>query len=133
MEAVALICSKCGTTHRRVGQKYCRDCHAGYMRDWRKTHPLSPEARKRDAARSHANVGKRRGALIPRPCQKCGAAETEMHHPDYELPRDIVWLCRSCHLSWHAHFRGVVIDTFSAWLVPATAVELLPSAGEGEI
>lgn len=31
-------CSKCGAEHQRNG-RYCHACHAGYQRDWRKTHP----------------------------------------------------------------------------------------------
>ena len=32
-------CSSCGKLHSRTGQRYCGDCHAAYMRAWRKTHP----------------------------------------------------------------------------------------------
>jgi hypothetical protein len=28
-------CSKCGAPRRKPGQRYCRACHAAYMRDWR--------------------------------------------------------------------------------------------------
>ena len=33
------ICSKCGATHARRGQRWCHACHAEYQREWRKTHP----------------------------------------------------------------------------------------------
>lgn len=29
-------CSKCGKLHRRIEQRYCRPCHADYMRQWRR-------------------------------------------------------------------------------------------------
>lgn len=108
-------CSKCGSLHDRP-QRYCADCHAAYMRKWRKAHPLSEEARKRDNARSYAGVMKRRGAIAALPCQKCGAPDAEMHHPDHELPRYVIWLCRTCHLAWHAHWRDVARRTFLSWL-----------------
>jgi hypothetical protein len=110
-------CSKCGQGHDRP-QRYCLDCHAAYMRDWRKTHPMNEEAKRRDNARSHAGVYKRRGRLTPMPCQACGAATAEMHHPDHELPRDVIWLCRPCHLEWHAHCRETIRETFKRWLAP---------------
>lgn len=47
-------------------------------------------------------------------CEKCGAAPQtamrsngrpqpwlEMHHPDYNDPTKIVWLCKKCHLGLH--------------------------------
>lgn len=108
-------CSKCGEKHQRVGQRYCRACQTAYNRTWRKTHPLSDEARKRDTARSHASVGKKRGQLVPLPCLKCGEPQSEMHHPDHELPRMVVWLCRPCHLAWHAHWRAEVQRVWDAW------------------
>jgi len=30
-----LMCAKCGTRPRKPGQRWCRACHAVYMREWR--------------------------------------------------------------------------------------------------
>jgi len=109
------ICSRCSKENDRPEQRYCAACHATYMREWRKTHRLSGEARKRDNARSHANYYKQCGVLTPEPCRICGASETEMHHPDHELPLVVVWLCRKCHLSWHAFWRSVVLEAWAFW------------------
>ncbi len=115
MKAVT-ICARCGTSHTRASQRYCNDCHAAYMREWRKTHPLSDEAKRRDTARSYAGVYKRRGKqLQPQPCLCCGAADAEMHHPDHEKPLVVVWLCRPCHLSWHAFWREAVMSAWEFW------------------
>lgn len=35
-------------------------------------------------------------------CEQCGALKTYAHHPDYSKPLDVVWLCGSCHMRWHA-------------------------------
>ena len=43
----------------------------------------------------------RDGKIQKNPCQKCGDAVAEAHHPDYTKPLDVVWLCRSCHLAEH--------------------------------
>jgi|SRR6186713_1464084 len=97
-----MICSKCGGQHQRKGQSYCVVCHAAYMRGWRPTHPMTPEQRVKDAARSYANEYKKRGRLVPQPCD-CGVNDVEMHHLDYQRPLDVQWMCRPCHLDLHRH------------------------------
>ena len=91
---------RCGQPSRTSGS-YCLTCHAAYQRNWRKTHPLSPEAKKRDIARSYAGTYKRRGRLVPQPCISCSATQSQMHHPDYSQPLAVQWLCRPCHLQLH--------------------------------
>lgn len=100
-----MICSICGTKHDRIGQRYCCDCHAAYMREWRKTHDLNAVQRQKDIARSYAGVYKRRGKLVPQPCW-CGAP-AEMHHGDYTHPIDVKWLCREHHLALHCSMLNV--------------------------
>lgn len=42
---------------------------------------------------------KKAQAFVPLgPCQHCGAAGTDRHHPDHSKPLDVVILCRPCHL-----------------------------------
>lgn len=68
------------------------------MRQWRKPHScLTDEQRQRANARSYANVYRRRGKLIPKPCERCGDNDVVMHHADYSKPLKVTWLCRSCH------------------------------------
>ena len=98
---VVLTCSKCDAKHTRQGQRYCVDCHNAYMREWRKTHPLTPAQRKKDNCRSYANVYKKRGKLVKIPCEKCGSPRSQMHHPDYDKPLLVEWLCRPCHMAHH--------------------------------
>lgn len=71
------------------------------MRAWRKAHPLKGEQRKRDIARSYAHVYLRRGLITRDPCWSCGADAVHMHHPDYDRPKDVVWLCLFCHGDEH--------------------------------
>lgn len=95
-------CSRCGVDHNRTGQRHCLPCHNAYMREWRKTHPLNEEQKKKDNARSYAGVYLRRGKLKQEPC-KCGDTNSQMHHEDYNYPLDVVWMCRKCHMLEHKH------------------------------
>jgi hypothetical protein len=96
-----MFCSRCSVKNERKGQRYCLNCHAANMREWRKTHRLTGEAKAKDVARSYANVYKRRGVIVSRACAMCDSQETEMHHFDYNRPIDVVFLCRSHHLELH--------------------------------
>lgn len=53
-------------------------------------------------ARATANVAQKRGKIRIQPCVRCGASEAQKHHPDYNRPLFVVWLCRQCHLALHA-------------------------------
>ena len=35
-------------------------------------------------------------------CLICGEAKSEAHHPDYEKPFDVIWLCQMHHREAHA-------------------------------
>lgn len=72
------------------------------MREWRKTHRLDSDQRRRANARSYASVYVRRGLLVKLPCENCGDNHVQMHHDDYDRPLDVRWLCRPCHLALHA-------------------------------
>jgi hypothetical protein len=43
----------------------------------------------------------RSGRLTPTPCVQCGCEKTVAHHPDYNKPLDVVWLCQPCHIAIH--------------------------------
>lgn len=95
------ICSACHARRDRGMQRYCKKCHAAYMRENRPKHSeLTPEQRKKANARSYAHVYRDRGLIEIKPCEKCGAT-AEMHHEDYSKPTQVRWLCRECHLEHH--------------------------------
>lgn len=71
------------------------------MRDWRKGRPLSADARRKDIARSIAGVNKRRGVILPKPCENCGSDAAQMHHDDYSQPLTVRWFCPACHSGFH--------------------------------
>lgn len=62
---------------------------------YRKAHPKRVKANR---AVSYAiSIGK----LIPMPCWVCGE-KAMAHHPDYDRPLDVVWLCQPHHSQAHA-------------------------------
>lgn len=96
----AMICSRCDNEHERKSS-YCLACHAAYMREWRKTHPLTEAQKVKQISRSYAAVYKQRGHLVPQPCEVCGSDKVEMHHDDYSRPIDVRWRCREHHMELH--------------------------------
>lgn len=71
------------------------------MRQWRKTHPLNEEQRRRDICRSYTHVLIKRGVIRRRPCTECGTEPAQAHHPDYGNPRLVIWLCLDHHRMEH--------------------------------
>ncbi|MCC5968382.1 MAG: hypothetical protein JJU15_00360 [Pararhodobacter sp.] len=67
---------------------------------WRKRNPKKHWAHRatRSAIRS--------GLLSPAPCEVCGDPKSEAHHPDYDRPLFVVWLCRAHHRAVHYRKGG---------------------------
>lgn len=97
-------CSSCGgdLDYRYRKQRYCKSCHAKYMREHRPKHSdLPEEARKKANARAYAHVYRDRGKIKKENCIICGSPDSQMHHPDYSKPTQVQWMCRPCHLKHH--------------------------------
>lgn len=41
------------------------------------------------------------GTLVKLPCWVCGCEKVEGHHPDYDAPLDVIWLCKKHHMEIH--------------------------------
>lgn len=96
---------KCGKPSRKGG-RYCKECHAAYMRNNRPKHSELPDvARQKANARSYLNVYIRRGKIKKQPCLFCGNPEAEAHHHDYSKPLEVTWLCREHHLINHEVYK----------------------------
>jgi hypothetical protein len=66
---------------------------------WKTSHP------KRRAAQVKLGNAVRDGKVVPLPCLICGE-KAEAHHPDYDRPLDVVWLCPPHHKQAHALVRN---------------------------
>jgi CRISPR/Cas system CMR-associated protein Cmr3 (group 5 of RAMP superfamily) len=58
----------------------------------------------RHSARIAVNNAVRDGRLYKLPCWTCGSLEVEAHHPDYDSPLDVIWLCTKHHAEVHRDY-----------------------------
>jgi hypothetical protein len=79
----------------------CRACHSAYQRQYHTDKPHYLNAR--NVAWSLFN----RGVIIKENCKLCDSPDSEMHHPDYAKPKDVVWLCKKCHHEFHILERRI--------------------------
>ena len=59
---------------------------------------------KKIAAHTAVYIATRNGTLTkPEACSRCGVVSSIVHghHPNYEKPLDVIWLCRRCHDEHH--------------------------------
>jgi len=97
-------CSKCGCDlgGRYGKQRYCKACHAAYMRENRVSYSsLSEEQRRKAITRAYTRQLIKRGHIIRGICEVCGESMVEPHHDDYNNPRQVRWFCREHHLKLH--------------------------------
>lgn len=90
------ICPKCDN-QIDGNNNYCRFCYSHYKRMERIS---NPEAYKKDKARGKARIALKKSLIFKHDCS-CGSTESEMHHPDYDKPLEVVWYCRKCHDAFH--------------------------------
>jgi hypothetical protein len=48
----------------------------------------------------------RRGLVERQPCAVCGDEKVDGHHPDYDRPMCVIWLCRKHHKATHRDERN---------------------------
>lgn len=56
---------------------------------------------KRYKCNTAVNNALKRGKLVKLPCWVCGRQNVEAHHPDYDAPLSVVWLCAEHHKEIH--------------------------------
>ena len=121
-----MICKICGVSatagdrsemfYRTMPRK-CKECHRAQMRGYyntpqyrtknagyQRTRLLEKEKYAKHAARTALGYALRMGRLTKAEnCTICGSdQEIEGHHEDHSKPLEVVWLCRNCHVKYHA-------------------------------
>ena len=85
-----------GLAHRRAYQKTAEGklAHAKACKAYRERN------KKKYQAQNAVNNALRDGLLIKHLCFICGK-NSQAHHPDYDKPLDVVWLCDKHHKEAH--------------------------------
>jgi hypothetical protein len=93
----------------RANPENCRELNRKYLAS-----PKGKAARQRATKKYRANHRKkllahnavsyaiRMNTLDRWPCQVCGDHNSQAHHPDYDNPLGVVWLCDPHHKQAHA-------------------------------
>jgi hypothetical protein len=85
-------------TEQQAYQQEHREELRAYWRDYYQTH------KKEAHARYKAKKARRQNELIaPAECSACGGGGGRIvaHHPDYDQPLLVEWLCDGCHIRRH--------------------------------
>ena len=85
---------KNGQDQQRLARK------AEQMRGYSQLH------RERHAARRALRTAIESGRVMPLPCAMCGNAKADGHHVAYDMPLDVVWLCRLHHRQLHKEAKA---------------------------
>jgi len=127
-----MICKTCNTTKTATdfyvsNRTRCKECikksvsenrleKIDYYRQYDRLRALQPHRMANNFKQSHAwrqeypnrrlaqgrvQQALRSGKLTKQPCWVCGE-KAVAHHPDYDRPLDVVWLCQSHHKQTHA-------------------------------
>ena len=79
---------------QRASLPHRREMAKRVMQRYKQEHP--------ERRTAHILLGNavRTGKVQPWPCMICGE-KAEAHHPCYDMPLDVVWLCHSHHVQAH--------------------------------
>jgi len=71
---------------------------------WRLLNP------KKEYAKSQISYALKTKKLTKEPCKECGTIkDVQGHHPDYDKPLEVIWLCREHHHKLHVKLREIII------------------------
>ena len=117
-----IYCRECLSARRKakywegrpIKEKNKTEDMAAYMREWHAKHPGYRTRKKaewlernkeRRLSTHRYKEAKKTGKLEKLPCIVCGSLEVEGHHPDYDQPLQVVWLCKDHHREVHKMHR----------------------------
>lgn len=85
---------------------WCKQCKLLHTPSKNKNHAQHQAAWKeknKEKLQAHSKLWNalKSGEVKKTECVICGDAKSEGHHPDYSMPLDVVWLCRTHHKQAH--------------------------------
>jgi hypothetical protein len=101
-------------TGKKLRYFHCLECNAERHKKYRETKSgktsINKAARKWD--RKHPEARKAWGKvqkLPKKPCKICGNSDSVKHHPDYNKPLKVIYLCQKHHKAEHRRLKKLAI------------------------
>lgn len=102
--------------YRDKNRETIRIYNREYNRNYRKIHGYSNEKKWRDSnpekvkAERILRFAVKNGLIKQEVCKKCGNERTVAHHPDYNNPLKVIWLCPIHHKDIHRKLLTKSLD-----------------------
>ena len=111
-DGIGVYCRECQTVrdkayYRRIQESKKEYAKKYFQKNKKHLYELQAERKKdpieqmKDVARSKLRNAVTSGEVKKYPCEVCGEKKSEGHHPDYEKPLEVRWLCSSHHKQVH--------------------------------
>lgn len=89
--------------HRSANRKYMSS-KKGTVVSARAMAIYSNKNNKKIQAKNSVRKAIKKGLIIRKPCEVCGAHNSHAHHDDYDYPLMVRFLCAVHHKQWHAKY-----------------------------
>ena len=78
-----------------------------YQREYMRGERSNSRGEKREAGRLLRKALRKGQVIKAERCEACGSTEYMVaHHPDYDKPLEVLWVCSSCHKKLHLSIAG---------------------------
>ena len=91
--------------YRKENKEQIKECSQNYYQANRakiSEKRQEPHKQRKLVAQRKVSNAIRKGELARSACWYCGEPNADAHHPDYDQPLSVVWLCRKHHFQAHA-------------------------------
>lgn len=111
-------CGRCKECSRIYARKRVAKNREGYRKKAKRYYDNNEEKvkernskyyydnRKKILAKQKVQYALYKGEIKRKPCEVCGEQSSDAHHPDYDKPLEVIWLCRQHHKLLHSKKRG---------------------------